>query len=518
MRRVRKMAGQSAELVASTRITNPAEFVRARRINRTGDAAAWEHYDGIGEVHFALTSTAREASRSILKPVRWTGPKSFVDDPQGEDLVAALQSRNGGTAGLISSFFLNRKVTGDGFLLGYPMSAEDGGDMGGTWFDFVSTDELTFDEGQSARETEGTLKRKKTSANASGDDVEEYKWNDIILSRIWTPHPRYSDNADGPLKAMETICDELVVLTKSLQAKITSRLAMAGILYIANSIQMNIPEAPTGAPQPAQFSADPLTNWLVQAMTMAIQDPGAPTAVIPIIMRGPEADLDRLIKWITMDREVFASDIEQRNELIKRILAGLDMRPEQVEGFSDANHWSAWSSQDVHLKVDLAPDLEALVWSLTKDYYWPQLRAAVEDEEDGLELSEEQIRERGIWFDLANLTVRPNKADSYQELWDRGEIGGGALRDATGATEEEAPDDEERVRIFGMHYGYPRMAFFGTSVAEKLTDDIIVKVPPKPGPDAQEGEGGPVGPGQGDDRGAPGEGDSDAPRSERPDA
>lgn len=500
-------------LHASMQIHNMRDLVRATTVNRRGDADAWRYYEVIGEVHFGLSSGAREASRAALKAVRWSGHKSHKD-ARGlpRDLVAALRSKNGGQPNLISSFYLNRKITGDGFLLGYQEGDDD-------WFDFCSTSEiLRPDQGAALDGNVAMIKRKKSRlATNDQNGEEEHKLSDIILSRIWTPHPQYSDDADSPLKALSVICDELDLLTRSLKAKITSRLAMAGILYIASNLQIAVPDRPSDAPD--RISEDPLVDYLHRLMMQAILSPDEPSAVIPIILRGPQGDLDQMISWITMEREVFKTDIEQRNELIRRVLAGLDLRPEQVEGFSDSNHWSAWSTQDVHLKVDVAPDLEALCWALTTDYLWPQLRQAVEDGDISANLwTESEIRKHTVWYDMAALTVRPNQADSFQELWDRMEVSGDALRDATGATKEQAPDEAEQVRIFGKRYGYPRMAFYGTKVIDDLDDDMIVKVPAKPGPDAGPGGDGPVGPGKGDDRGSPGRGDSDKPKSERPDS
>jgi len=512
---------QIESLVASTSITSPADLKRLKRINRVGDAEAWKWYGRIGEVHFGLASAAREASRVSLQAVRWTGPKSFrAAGGLPRDLIGALQSRNGGQAHLISSFFLNRKVTGDGFLLGYPQ-APASEDM---WFDYLSTDELdnTSVANQGARED--TKVRRKTSAlqaNTTGmgngrDEFEEYPLSQVILSRIWTPHPRYSEDADGPLKALHLICEELDILTMSLKAKITSRLAMAGILYLAHNLQIALPEAPSTSAE--RFADDPLVDYLMRTMTQAIMSPDEPTATIPIIIRGPQGELDNMLRLISMEREVFATDISQREELIKRILAGLDFRPENVEGFSESNHWSAWSTQDVHLKIDVAPDIEALCWAVTKDYLWPQLRAAVEagDLSAG-RWTEPEIRRHWCWYDMTNLTVRPNQANEFQSLWDRAEISGDALREATGATKEQAPDDNERVRIFGMKHGFARLAVWGLPVHDELEDEDLMKVAPKPGPEPSADEDAPVGPGVGDDRGAPGEGDSDEPASERPD-
>lgn len=508
-------------LVASARITTPAQFLRNRRIDPFSDAEAWRWYDAIGEVHFGISAGAREASRATLKVVRWQDPDTpvdFDDETGGVPIQAfldAVQSPNGGQCQIINAYYANRKVAGDGYLFGYP----DPDDPEYLWFDFLSPDELDVDQ------PNAKIRRKRAPV-MNNQQIEEdtYSFPDVILSRIWTPHPRFTAVADSGLKALHTVCEELDILTRSLKAKITSRLATAGFLLIPSSIANSQPIPPPSAEQ-AKFSENPFINWVVNQMTQAILDPSSAAAAVPFVLTVPDNAVD-LVKWVREEAQTFETDIKQRAELISRILHGLDLRPEQIKGFGESNHWSAWSSQDVHVKVDVAPDIEALCWALTKDYLWHQIRAAVNAKEldSRINWTEEEIRRWTVWYDLDNLTVRPNKADSYLNLADRAVISRSALREATGATDKDEPDEEEYVRMLGVKGLSPAdiyAATQGMNIQEKIDWDKLMELnqkaaaaPPGPTPDGSKPNEAPSGPG----KSAPGPkpSDSSKPKTQQP--
>jgi len=487
--------------IASTRIQNPNQLIRSRPSFSVTDQRAWTWYDRIGEVHFGLNNGARECSRANLMAVKWNSPDDFTEQSgYPQDLVMSLQSEHGGTPTLISRYYLNSKVTGDGYIYGFPEAPESPY----MWFDFLSTDEL-----QSSNAVDPNAPiwrvRQPEATGTTVDNKQVVNLNTDILIRLWNPHPRYSNVADSSLKALDLICEELDLLTQSLKAKITSRLAMAGILYIADRLQIVPTEPPNGDPN--RLSEDPLMDYIIQMFTTAIMHPDEPSAIMPILLRGPQAEVDQLIKWIPLDREIFATDISQRDELIKRILHGLDLRPEQVEGFSESNHWSAWSTQDVHLKVDVTPDLVALCWALTKDFLWPQLLESPDFTDKA------NVRDYSLWFDLANLTVRPNRTEEFNQLAAGAAVSRAAQRAAASVQEEDAPDDIEEVRMIGWKTGDPYLFLWKNPEAEEI-DFTKIKGASPPGPDPSTAPDSSVGPGN--DRGAPGAGDSNAPRSEQP--
>jgi hypothetical protein len=515
-------------LVAATRIESVNQLLRRRRGDGTKDEMAWRWYNEIGEVHFGIASGAREVSRSILKAIRYVDPMTAVDaDGAPMDLVMAVQSEHGGQAGLISAYYANRMVTGDGFFFAYPDKDDPTGER--MWFDFTSTLEITAAEGQSAPVggdgPKGGMIRRQRQPNgwssATGDAaIEDYNLDDVILARVWRPHPQWSDVADSPLKALELVCEELSILTASLKAKITSRLATAGFLLFPASLANSF-QSPSGPdPNPDKLAENPFVDWVLQMMTKAITDPSSTASSIPFVFVVPDQSIE-LVKWVREEAQTFEVDIKQRGELIARILHGLDLRPEQIEGFADSNHWSAWSSQDVHLKVDVAPEMDSLCWALTTCYLWPQLRAfAMMPTDDSpldsrIKWTEDVIRSYRVAYDLRELTVRPNKADSFGQVADRGGLKLSSLRAAVGATEDDAPDEMEYMRAYGWHASDAYMATIGLESQKKI-DWSKVSAKDGPGPDpVAPGQPSPSGPGS-KQPGGPGDSRSNRPKSQQP--
>jgi hypothetical protein len=512
-------------LVAATRIETVNQLLRKRRNDQHADETAWRWYNGIGEVHFGIASGAREVSRSILKAQKYTDPMTAIDaSGTVNDLVMAIQSEHGGQAGLISSYYANRMVTGDGYFFAYPDKDDPTGDR--MWFDFTSTHEMMAAEGQANGNdsSSGRIRRQRQPngwSSSTGDEaVEEYSLADVILARIWRPHPQWSDIADSPLKALEVVCEELDILTKSLKAKITSRLATAGFLLFPQSLagQFVPPSGPD--PDPNKLSENPFVDWVLQMMTKAIENPSETAASVPFVFVVPDQSID-MVKWIREEAQTFEVDIKQRGELIARILHGLDLRPEQIEGFSDSNHWSAWSSQDVHLKIDVAPEMDSLCWALTTTYLWPQLRAmsmmpAGESPLDQrINWTEDEIRSYRVGYDLRELTVRPNKADSYGQVWDRGGLKAGSLRAAVGATDDDEPTNAEKIQSFGWAKGDLWAWTYGMPEQEEIDwEHVGAKVGPGPIPDSP-AEPSPVGPGT-RNPGGPGDGKPNGPKRQQP--
>ncbi len=508
LRKNRQPATAPEALTAALRlsVTDPNEFLRHRDSGiLAAQDKAWTYYGKIGEIHTPLNHAAKEVGSARLRAARYDGKP--VDRIEVQDLVDALQAKNGGQAGLLRSYYLIRKVIGEGYLIGY----EEKGDI---WFDFVSPDEIVTSNdagGMVGRQgARGSLKRRiRPGINSQlGQDIIEDLPSGSTLIRIWNPHPRFSDLADGPLVAMNEICEELIILTASLKAKIMSRLAVAGVIFLPQGLTTAVaPTEPTG--DPTTLTDDPVVDTIVRSMMRGVRNPGDPSSVMPIIIRGPDS-AGELIRWITMDREIFDVDIKQREELIRRVRDGLDMQVEVQSGMGEANHWGSWTIQDIHVKVEVGTEVESFCSSVTPTYLWPALEA------EGF--SPDEAREYKIEGDLSTLTTRPNMAEDARQDYDRGSLSPAALRSYSGALETDKPNGDEYVRWVGQKMSNPALALWGTPEYDEIDWDLVTSVvgKNKPGPNEQNpGEDPSVGPGVGDP-GAPGQGESDAPKADRP--
>jgi hypothetical protein len=125
--------------------------------------------------------------------------------------------------------------------------------------------------------------------------------------------------------------------------------------------------------------------------------------------------------------------IEKRDSAIKRLASQLNVPPEVLLGMSDLNHWNAWAVDETSLKVNVAPSAELIADALTTGYLQPRLKASgVEDWASWV-----------VWYDMSELTLRPDRSDNALQLYDRMEIDGSALRRETGFDEADKPTDEE---------------------------------------------------------------------------
>jgi len=94
---------------------------------------------------------------------------------------------------------------------------------------------------------------------------------------------------------------------------------------------------------------------------------------------------------------------------------------------------SAWIADETSLKVNTAPDAELVSQALTTGYLQPRLKASgVEDWATWV-----------VWYDMSELTLRPDRSDDAVQLYDRLEINGAALRRETGFNEDDRPEGDE---------------------------------------------------------------------------
>jgi hypothetical protein len=113
----------------------------------------------------------------------------------------------------------------------------------------------------------------------------------------------------------------------------------------------------------------------------------------------------------------------------------LDIPPEVLTGMGAGNHWSAWQVEESSIKIHIEPLLIQLADALNIGYYQPALKAA------GVSNPEKYT----LWFDIAPLTVRPNRSEQALSYNEKGLISAEAARANGAFTEDDAPKDKEVV-------------------------------------------------------------------------
>lgn len=396
---------------------------------------AWVYRDLVPELRFAgkFVANAIGRVRFIGAVVNEDGddPIPFWKKPEdvSPDLMQAVEDELARLPFHSGSKFQgkaaeNFDVAGECWLHGYldPMDRE-------RW------EVLSVDEVQVAPDGVITLKNGKGQIRHQVDpDTEE-------MLRLWVQHPRFSDYADSPLRALQDVLAEIVLNGRERRAVSRSRAGANGILLVPEG--MSISNATTD--NPGNADDDSFMSDLTAAMLAPINNEGEPGAVVPIVIQGNTEDLAG-IRQVRVEREDSKTILDKLDNAVGRLGIGLDVPREILSGVGDSNHWSAWQIDASTYRYHIDPRCRILADSFTEAFLWPALIARGQ-----FEISE--ITKVCVWFDASGLTENPNRTADAKDAYDRSAIGAKTLRDALGFTDEDAPDDDEILRHLIMARG-----------------------------------------------------------------
>lgn len=499
--------GAPPVLVAASRanLADPRERKVVETVlsySRPKSAKAWAHYDNIGELHYAVNVSARICGHASLVPKRRLKNGEAggrLSDRNVNAVINGIWSPTGGLRHLVESFVRIRKLNAHAHLI--RNRNPDGSPNG---YDWISDDEISLDGDRILRNT------LPVSDNVSRDERRALSIiisPDDYLGRIWLPHPRYSGLPDSPMGPIDSVCQTLDLLTQTVLARLYSRLAMAGILYVPSEVSEVVATSDTSSRDGAKpFSKDAVLNSLTAGFMTNMKRHDVAASAMPVMLRGP-AQYAEALRLIQTDREIWETDMRLREEAQNRMLLGLDITPTAVKGEQDSNHWSSWSNRDQELRVNVVPELEIFAFAMEVLAVVPELeaRGVARNKIDGFALG----------FDLSGATARPNLAEDARQAYDRGNLSPEGQRVLSGIPAEYTPTEEEFVRWLGTKIGDPYLATFGLPVAERIDfDRVVAKSAPGPDP-ANPGEEPSAGPGVGDP-GSPESDDSDTPKAQKP--
>jgi hypothetical protein len=433
----------------------------------------WRHYNRLGEVHYAVERSARVAGYAdfIIQRKNDEGVWEQVKDGPLADIPATLYSPFGGHRGFIERFFALMKVPADSLLI---RVVDDDGDMDG--YQFLSSSEIDdADDILSLSRRDNQREGIRWVQLPSGRGGREKLVKDVaaedVLGRIWHPDHEYVQRPNSSLIALDTECEVLDILTKTLKAKLKSRFALAGL-----------------SGNPNRAGTTDVLDYVMRAMTANIDNWDNAEAMTAIMLRGPGAAGEQ-IKHILLDRDVVETDIRLRAELIERILFGLDVQQSATQNSQFENRWGDWNASDEERRIAVEPDLEMLDWSLT--------RLILNREMSDLNYSPEEINRHRIFHDLDRSAVKTNAQDDARQAMDRGVANKLAVARRTGLEQDETLEGDEYIRWVGVKTNEPYLATYGLDQAKGI-DWTKVSKTAKPGPPAQQGGKGRAGPGVGD--------------------
>lgn len=388
---------------------------------------AWRHYDICGEMRFVVNWIGNAISRCRLYAADVSDDGTVGDettDKQAQLIAETMFGTPAAKAQAQRLLGINMMVAGDVFIVaeGYKNTGQDGTPDQDKWYVCSGTEVYR-------RGDDIIVKRSMTHG---GGNYKLDPEKDLLI-RVWNPHPRRHDAADSTVRAILPVLRELEQCTKRVFAELDSRLAGAGILLLPDNITFPPPpQENPGDYQPTGIES--FAQTLQQTMATSLQQRDSAAAVVPIIVQAAVEALDK-IKHLTFDSQISEHITTMREAAVKRMAMSLDIPPEVLTGMGGTNHWSGWQIEESSIKIHIEPLLIQLADALNIGYFQPALKAAgIKDPE-----------KKTLWFDIAALTVRPNRSEQAMQFADKQYISAKAARDNAAFTDDDAPDQKELV-------------------------------------------------------------------------
>lgn len=445
---------------------NKREFeqVKLRKAEDSWQQEAWEYYDLIGEIKYSSNLVSNTLSRinifggyvedSSSIPSAINAVEELDEDFQkaAMDLIYELESSAGGTSGILRSMALNLFIVGECWLVLEPGNPLDG--IMPTW-SVRSVDEVVVVNKEFA------IRKRKDAKPA--DYIRLGK--DARIIRIWRNHPRFSDEADSSMRGLLELCDELLLLSRTARATARSRLN-AGLMFLPDGLSVaSGDEVEIGEDgEPVLSSDETLNDFIdefINAMVTPIRDETDSSAVVPFILRGPE-DLGEKIRLIKFERSFDPMHVQQAENMLDRILAGLDIPKDIAQGLSGVKYSNAILIEESLYKAHIEPLILMVCDALTTGYLRPNLLRM------GFEPS--QIARAVVWYDPSAITAKPSKAEAATQGYELGVVSAEAWLRANGFSKTDAPGQLEQAQ---------RIASKNGMLSEALTEMIMnTLIPP----------------------------------------
>ena len=253
MSRLSRQRPSARALTASARRLSTDGTSYQNRLPQPWQLRALGYYDTIGEINFTSKFLARQISRVRFFPARRLedGTTEPIDDGPPVDLLNLIQDPGGGTTQVQYDYGRLMFITGEGRAVrvrrGDPLEVPVEG------------------RGRQAPEGSGRWVRVNYQQQPTGEEGVAY--------RLWAPHPRWSDLADAPMRAVQDICEELLILTLAVRSTALTRLTNG--MFV-------IPQEISPAPLDPGLDEDPqqnpfLADW-IEHISNQIDNPGSASA------------------------------------------------------------------------------------------------------------------------------------------------------------------------------------------------------------------------------------------------
>lgn len=458
-------ASRLETILSSAAVLTARNNRRIAQPDRGWQAEAWDFYDAVGVLAYVVAWLKGALGKATLYPVKYgaNGDPVRVDDPQ---VVGILNTFGGGPQGqsqMLAAFAPHLFVPGEGYGVGRDILDASGQPTGATEWFIAGVDEMQQSGNDWLYDT--------------GDgEPERLNGDEVVVFRVWNPHPRKSWHADSTVRHVLSDLAEIVGYNQRVLAEINSRLASNGLLLLPNEISFGA-ASPDGEAAPP--GVEPITWQFTQVAKIAMSDRRSAAALVPIIGTMPADQIEK-VQWLQFWGDFDDALADLRKDALARLAMGLNVPPEVITGVGDVSHWGAWAVDEAAIKMHVEPLLQVLCDGIKVGYFWPAL------EVDGVE----DAQTYGIAFDASRLKARPNKFPEGIELYDRNLLTGEAVVREAGfeVADMGTETDIERIeRLDAAHNTRPG-AGNEPAVPVPSNTDIPTQGPPDPAESAARAE------------------------------
>jgi len=495
-KRPEQPAPQRAVTAAAMPMSGPG-VVKANRMRRTQSNSDWQRegwyfFDVVGEFRGPLVWIANAISQADIHATELDRETGKPTGPSDNSMAvrAASQVLGGAArrAGLLRILALCWQVPGEAWVIVNPQPDLRGVPQPDEWIVLPPS----------------KVKAKGVGAEARWEYTDPKTGVDVTLDtqarlfRIWCPHPAEPLQADSAARPALPICREIEKTSQNIAARLDSRLSTAGLLALANELDF-----PKGDHDTTALA---FMDELLSVAEVGIQQPGTPSAVVPMAFNAPGELIASggAAAYIDTASEFVTSVVELRQDALRRLAMTLDMPRDVAAGTQgESNHWSAWQVEESTYKIYIEPLLKELGDAITEQWFRPALITMGMSPEDALGYE--------IGWDTTAIVARPDDTENLRDLHDRLLISNEYMLAENGVPEDAAPDEAEYTQrlLERIVVGAPTL-LSDPNVARALGLDIVV-APAATGVsgEIEGGELEPVTPAPSEPRALPGTGDTE---------
>lgn len=419
------------------------EDARHRGSSAEWQTRAWQMYRANSTLRYPVEFIGHALSRLRLVPALIQDSEVVIDEDASLPMQVLEELGSGphaagaieGHSELMRNLGIHQILVGESYLVGRVNEA------GENYFEVFSISELKLNGDKYAL-------RKHQSA------TPEELPDDTFVLRLWWPDAEWAATPDSPIQSLLDTFDELQTLSDALGAIDHSRIP-AGILKVPSELARAHNKGFKG-----------LSEDLIEHLSTPISDRRSATSVVPLAVEG-KAEFLKELDILQLERQSVDNDIQRMELLLKRIGMGLPLPPEILTGKTNLTHWSGWLI-DADTWKAVQPIATLILASLTYGYFRPVLK----------ERGFKDYAKYRIWFDAAELLIRPDQGQAANDGVDRILVSGESWRRVRGFTEEDKPSEEEYDQ---------RAALLSGGAAHTLPDSINVPNIPGPGTASRSG-------------------------------